>query len=221
MRGTQRLTGMSANQAVLPLAGSVFEFARYGKSGAWVSELLPHTASVVDELCFVKSLWTEAINHDPAVTFFQTGSQIAGIRQAALGAGQPLRHHRGRRPLRFPERGAVPGGKRRSDPGRIGQMTALAITIKDIAAEIPSDLKWVLRVDGHTDPQPVKGGQFASNWELSAQRAITVVKLLIADGVPADHLAATAFGEYQPFGPGDTPDAYSKDRRIELRLTDR
>ena len=101
------------------------------------------------------------------------------------------------------------------------QMTALAVTIKDIAAEIPTDVHWVLRVDGHTDPQPVKGGQFASNWELSAARAITVVKLLIADGVPADHLAATAFGEYQPFGPGDTPDAYAKDRRIELRLTDR
>jgi chemotaxis protein MotB len=101
------------------------------------------------------------------------------------------------------------------------QMTAIAITIKDIAAEIPSDLKWVLRVDGHTDPQPVKGGQFASNWELSAERAINVVKLLIADGVPAEHLAATAFGEHQPFGPGETPDAYAKDRRIELRLTDR
>lgn len=103
----------------------------------------------------------------------------------------------------------------------IAQMTTLAVTIKDIASEIPSDLHWVLRVDGHTDPQPVKGGHFASNWELSSARAITVVKLLIADGVPADHLAATAFGEYQPFGPGDTPDAYAKDRRIELRLTDR
>jgi len=103
----------------------------------------------------------------------------------------------------------------------IAEMTALAVTIKDIAAEIPPDIHWILRVDGHTDPQPVKGGQFASNWELSAERAITVVKLLIADGVPADHLAATAFGAYQPFGPGDTPDAYAKDRRIELRLTDR
>jgi chemotaxis protein MotB len=101
------------------------------------------------------------------------------------------------------------------------QMTALAITIKDIATEIPSDLNWVLRVDGHTDPQPVKGGQFASNWELSAERAITVVKLLIADGVPAEHLAAAAFGEYQPIVPGNTPDDYAKDRRIELRLTDR
>ena len=101
------------------------------------------------------------------------------------------------------------------------QMTALAITIKDIASEIPPDLHWVLRVDGHTDPQPVKGGQFSSNWELAAARAINVVKLLIADGVPPEHLAATAFGEFQPFGPGDTPEAYAKDRRIELRLTDR
>ncbi|MEX1114927.1 MAG: DUF1501 domain-containing protein, partial [Akkermansiaceae bacterium] len=78
VRGSQRLTGMSGNQAILPLAGSQFSFAQHGKSGAWVSELLPHTAKIVDELCFVKSLWTEAINHDPAMTFFQTGSQIAG-----------------------------------------------------------------------------------------------------------------------------------------------
>jgi len=78
VRGGQRLTGMSSNQAIFPLAGSQFEFARHGESGAWVSELLPHTAGVVDDLCFVKSLWTEAINHDPAMTFFATGSQIAG-----------------------------------------------------------------------------------------------------------------------------------------------
>jgi chemotaxis protein MotB len=79
----------------------------------------------------------------------------------------------------------------------------------------------VLRVDGHTDPQPVKSGTFASNWELSVARAITVVRLLIADGVPPEHLAATGFGQYQPFASGDTPEAYAKDRRIELRLTDR
>jgi hypothetical protein len=78
VRGSQRLTGMSANQAVLPMAGSAFKFSRHGKSGVWLSELLPHTARVVDDLCFVKSMWTEAINHDPAITFFQTGSQIAG-----------------------------------------------------------------------------------------------------------------------------------------------
>ncbi|MFL5284267.1 MAG: peptidoglycan -binding protein [Rhodopila sp.] len=114
-----------------------------------------------------------------------------------------------------------PVGSADLTPAGMAQMTALAVTIKDIAQEIPKDVNWVLRVDGHTDPQPVKNGAFASNWELSAARAITVVKLLIADGVPPEHLAATGFGQYQPFGPGDAPDAYAKDRRIELRLTDR
>ena len=79
----------------------------------------------------------------------------------------------------------------------------------------------MLRVDGHTDRQPIKSGQFASNWELSAARAITVVKLLIADGVPADHVGAAGFADNQPLDPADTPDAYGKNRRIELRLTDR
>ncbi len=78
VRKGQRLTGMSAHQAHLPLAGSIFKFARHGKSGAAVSDLLPSTAKMVDELCFVKSCFTEAINHDPAITFFQTGSQLAG-----------------------------------------------------------------------------------------------------------------------------------------------
>jgi hypothetical protein len=78
VRGGQRLTGMSVNQASIPLAGSVFRFARHGQGGAWVSELLPHTAAVADDICFIKSMYTEAINHDPAITFFQTGSQVAG-----------------------------------------------------------------------------------------------------------------------------------------------
>ena len=78
VRGGQRLTGMTSHQSSLPLAGSQFKFARHGQSGAWVSELLPHTANIVDELCIIKSMYTEAINHDPAMTFFQTGSQIAG-----------------------------------------------------------------------------------------------------------------------------------------------
>ena len=107
-------------------------------------------------------------------------------------------------------------------PAGQAEMTALAITIKDIAATIPPDVHWILRVDGHTDHQPIKaGGPFASNWELSTARAITVVKLLIADGVPAGHLAATGFADYQPLDPGDTPEAFAKNRRIELRLTDR
>lgn len=78
IRKGQRLTGMSAGQTRFPLAGSVFDFKRHGKSGAWVSELMPHTAKIVDELCFIKSMHTEAINHDPAATFIQTGSQFPG-----------------------------------------------------------------------------------------------------------------------------------------------
>ena len=78
VRAGQRLTGMSGNQAVLPLAGSHFNFSPYGKCGTALSELLPHTGNVVDELCLIRSMFTEAINHDPAMTFFQTGSQIAG-----------------------------------------------------------------------------------------------------------------------------------------------
>ncbi len=78
VRGEQRLTGMSAQQSSIPLAGSVFKFAQYGESRAWLSELLPYHREIVDDICIVKSMYTEAINHDPAITFFQTGSQIAG-----------------------------------------------------------------------------------------------------------------------------------------------
>jgi hypothetical protein len=78
VRAGQRLTAMSGNQSSIPLAGSAFRFQQYGPSGMWLSELLPETAAIADDLCFVRSMYTEAINHDPAITFFQTGSQIAG-----------------------------------------------------------------------------------------------------------------------------------------------
>ena len=76
VRQGQRLTGMTANQTKFPLAGSLFKFDQYGEHRAWISELLPHTAKVVDDLCILKSVYTEAINHDPALTFFQTGAQV-------------------------------------------------------------------------------------------------------------------------------------------------
>jgi chemotaxis protein MotB len=101
------------------------------------------------------------------------------------------------------------------------QMNDLAATLKDISKEIPPDVNWVLRVDGHADRQPVTGGTFASNWELSSERAINVAKLLIAAGIPANRVAATAFADNQPLDPADTPEAYAKNRRIEIRLTDR
>ncbi|MGC6422754.1 MAG: DUF1501 domain-containing protein, partial [Flavobacteriaceae bacterium] len=78
IRNGQRLTGMTSGQDKFPLAGSVFNFNQYGESRAWISDLMPYTAKIADELCFVKSMHTEAINHDPAITFFQTGSQQSG-----------------------------------------------------------------------------------------------------------------------------------------------
>src|SRR5215471_9401530 len=84
VRSGQRLTGMTSGQTTFPLAASLFHFERHGNSGAWISELMPHTAQVADDLCFVKSMYTEAINHDPAVTFFQTGFQLAG--RPSIGA---------------------------------------------------------------------------------------------------------------------------------------
>lgn len=78
VRKGQRLTGMSANQSSLPIVPSVYGFSQHGKSGTWVSELMPYTAKVVDELCMIKSIYSEAINHDPAITFFQTGNQLPG-----------------------------------------------------------------------------------------------------------------------------------------------
>jgi chemotaxis protein MotB len=114
-----------------------------------------------------------------------------------------------------------PVGSADLTPAGQDEINKLADTLKQIAAEIPPDISWILRVDGHADKQPISGGAFQSNWELSAARAITVVKLLIADGVPANHLAATGFADYQPLDTANTPDAYAKNRRIELRLTDR
>jgi hypothetical protein len=84
VRGGQRLTGMSGNQSSIPMVGSPFQFARHGGAGGWFSELLPHTASIADEICVVRSMFTESINHGPGVTFFQTGSQIAG--RPSMGA---------------------------------------------------------------------------------------------------------------------------------------
>ena len=84
VRQGQRLTGMTANQKKFPVAPSVFPFAQHGESGAWVSSLFPHTAKIADDCCFIRSMHTEAINHDPAITFFQTGSQLAG--RPSMGA---------------------------------------------------------------------------------------------------------------------------------------
>ena len=98
----------------------------------------------------------------------------------------------------------------------------LARTLLAIAQRIPPDVPWILRVDGHADRSPIRGGgRFATNWDLSAARAIAVAQLLIGAGLPPERVAATAFGEFQPLDPADTPEALARNRRIEFRLTDR
>ena len=106
------------------------------------------------------------------------------------------------------------------DQGR-GQLAQFATTLRQIAAEIPSELDWVLRVDGHTDRQPISTAAFPSNWELSTARAVSVVKFLISQGIAPDRLAATGFGEYQPLDAGNDEIAYRRNRRIEFKLTER
>jgi len=102
------------------------------------------------------------------------------------------------------------------------EMAKLAQAIVELQREIPPEIDWVLRVDGHTDNIPLSGaGRYRDNWELSSARATSVVKYLIANGVPADRLVAAGFGEFQPLDPADTPEARAKNRRIELKLTEK
>ncbi|MBC2886933.1 peptidoglycan -binding protein [Ochrobactrum sp. CM-21-5] len=115
-----------------------------------------------------------------------------------------------------------PTGSADINPAGEVEMKKLADAIIELNKEIPDDINWVLRVDGHTDNVPLAGtGRFRDNWELSSARATAVVKFLIASGVPANRLVAAGFGEYQPLDAADTSDARAKNRRIELKLTER
>jgi chemotaxis protein MotB len=100
------------------------------------------------------------------------------------------------------------------------QLAPLAAAVADLIPRIPSDLNWVLRVDGHTDRRPISTA-FPSNWELSTARAISVVKYLVQSGIPAERLAATGFGEFQPLDQGSDESALRRNRRIEIKLTER
>lgn len=113
------------------------------------------------------------------------------------------------------------GGAEMNDAGKV-EMAKLAAALIDLAKEIPPEINWVLRVDGHTDNVPLSGnGKYADNWELSTARATSVVKYLISQGVPANRLVAAGFGEYQPIAEGDSDEARSQNRRIELKLTEK
>jgi len=99
------------------------------------------------------------------------------------------------------------------------QVRRVAQTLNEVSKKIPEDLDWVLRIDGHTDRRPIRNADFASNWELSTARALSIVRLLIAEGVPPKRLLAAGFGEYRPIDPRNAPEAWQKNRRIEIRFT--
>lgn len=101
------------------------------------------------------------------------------------------------------------------------QLDKLANALKDVEGKIPSDIAWVMRVDGHTDIKPIATPEFPSNWELSSGRAISVVRYLMQQGIAPEHLVAAGFGEFQPIDSGTSDQALAKNRRIELKLTER
>lgn len=112
-------------------------------------------------------------------------------------------------------------GQSELGPEGRAELRKFAETLISISREIPEGLPWILRVDGHTDKRPIATAAFASNWELSSARAISVVRFLVSTGVPPERLAAAGFGEFQPIDPAENVFAYSRNRRIEMRLTQR
>ena len=115
-----------------------------------------------------------------------------------------------------------PSGGANLNPAGLGEMTKLAKALVELGSEIPAEIDWVLRVDGHTDNIPLSSGRrYADNWELSSARATSVVKYLIDQGVPPKRLVAAGFGEFQPLDPSDTQAARDRNRRIELKLTEK
>jgi len=107
------------------------------------------------------------------------------------------------------------------NPSAQAALGKLAQTLNEVAAEIPSQLDWVVRIDGHTDKRPIHTDQFPSNWELSTARAVAIVKTLVVDGIPAHRLSANGFGQFQPLDTTDSEASYAKNRRIEIQLTNR
>ncbi len=107
------------------------------------------------------------------------------------------------------------------NPSAQSSLDKLAQTLNEVSAEIPSNLDWVVRIDGHTDKRAIHTDQFPSNWELSTARAVAIVKYLVVQGIPAHRLSANGFGQFQPLDTADTEAAYAKNRRIEIQLTNR
>ena len=124
---------------------------------------------------------------------------------------------------RFVFQSEVLFGQGQANIGNVGQeqLAKLAVTLADIAAKIPNDINWVLQVDGHTDNLPVWAGRYTDNWDLSTERALSVVRFLVLEGVPAHRLAATGYGEFQPLTRSTNAIDRRLNRRIELKITQR
>ncbi|NBJ12139.1 peptidoglycan -binding protein [Microvirga arsenatis] len=114
-----------------------------------------------------------------------------------------------------------PAGQAFLRPEASGEIDRIASALIELEKQVPPDIPWVIRVDGHTDQRPINTPQFPSNWALSSARAIAVVQALVARGVQPQHLVAAGFGEFQPLDTGTTEEAYARNRRIELKLTER
>ena len=113
-----------------------------------------------------------------------------------------------------------PPGEAIISPEGQAAVAQLATAIKELQTQIPADVNWVLRIDGHTDKRPINTPEFPSNWELSAARAIAVTKYFVEQGIPAQHLVAAGFGDSRPIDAGETEEAFARNRRIEFKLTD-
>ncbi len=146
--------------------------------------------------------------------FFGRMSQILGAREGVQVVGDRFV---------FPSEVLFAPGSATLGPDGQAQVARVASVIREISDQIPEGIDWVLRVDGHTDRIPLgAGSQFADNWELSQARALSVVRYMTeVQGLPANRLAATGFGEFQPIDPGDSPEALARNRRIELKFTER
>ena len=121
----------------------------------------------------------------------------------------------------FPSDVLFDSGSAELKPGATAQLDKLADALKEVESKIPPDIAWVMRVDGHTDIHPIATPEFPSNWELSSARAISVVRYLMQAGISPEHLVAAGFGEFQPIDSGTSDEALAKNRRIELKLTER
>lgn len=112
-------------------------------------------------------------------------------------------------------------GSAELNPSGEAQLRQITQAVLEISKQIPDDISWVIRIDGHTDSQPIHTAQFPSNWYLSSARAIAVVNFMAKEGVDPSHLVAAGFGEYQPLAKGNSPEALKRNRRIEFKLTER